>query len=174
MGIVAFAILLFSATACGKEDASQQSQDNDTSKSDAVSESGYAGGFITVEADEDGKLNVPTEGITETATYVNYETDGNIVQLILVKGTDGVIRTVFNTCQVCNPSPNAYFVQNGDTFTCQNCGNKFSTDQLGVLKGGCNPAVVEELEETDDNIIIASAYLEQYSGNFASWQGPTE
>ena len=44
----------------------------------------------------------------------------------------------FNTCQVCNPSPKAYFVQNGKNFICQNCKNSlksyYTDEYLELIK----------------------------------------
>ena len=131
--------------------------------------------FQTVKANEEGNLVIDTGNISRDATFVNYEAvDGTTIQFIVVKASDGSIRTTFNTCQACNPSPKAYFEQMEDTFICQNCGNVFKTDQVGVEKGGCNPAIIEEKEQTNQSVIISASYIDQYAGNFATWMGPTE
>ena len=82
------------------------------------------------------------------------------------------VRIAFNTCQACNPAPNAYFVQVGEYLQCQNCGNKFHIDKIGEEKGGCNPAPVEEKEETDNQIIIDKDYVATYKEKFENWNGP--
>ena len=71
---------------------------------------------------------INTNSITKTVTFVNYKLDDITIQFIVVKRSDGTIGIAFNTCQVCNPSPNAYFIQKGDYFECQNCGNRFTID----------------------------------------------
>lgn len=129
--------------------------------------------YITLEANEDDMVVIDTKEITETATFVNYDVDGAIIQLIVVRDEDDTVRVAFNTCQSCSPAPQAYFVQNGDSFVCQNCGNAFSTSQIGEERGGCNPMPVEELTETDDSIEIPASYLDEYAEAFANWQGPT-
>lgn len=129
--------------------------------------------YITAEADASGNIVIDTAGVTETARYVNYYSSGSIVQLILVRGSDGAVRVSLNTCQACTPSPMAYFVQDGDWFICQNCLNAFATDQVGLEQGGCNPTPVEEKTITDGIITIPAAYLDQYSAAFSLWQGPT-
>lgn len=130
--------------------------------------------FIEAVKGEDGNVVIEIADISETASFVNYDAGGVTVQLIVVKASDGTIRTTFNTCQTCNPAPMAYFVQEGDYFICQNCGNRFSRDEIGLEKGGCNPAPVEEKEEEAGKFLIAAEYLEAFQGNFENWKGPTE
>lgn len=130
--------------------------------------------FVQAEVNEDGNIVIDTSNISSDATFVNYEVDGVIIQLIAVQASDGSVRMSFNTCQSCNPSPRAYFIQQEDVFICQNCGNRFTADQVGVERGGCNPAPVEATQDEDGNFVIEAAYLDQYKNNFASWQGVTE
>lgn len=128
--------------------------------------------FITIEANEDGKIIIDTTNITANVTFVNYEIDNVIIQFVVVRGTDGNVRIAFNTCQACNPSPNAYFKQVGEYLQCQNCGNKFHIDKIGIEKGGCNPAPVEEKEVKDNEIIIDQDYVNSYKTKFENWNGP--
>ena len=133
-----------------------------------------AGPYIAAEDDGSGNIIIDTSGITETARYINYESGGSTIQLIAVRASSGEVRICLNTCQACTPSPMAYFIQDGNQFICQNCLNAFATDQLGLEHGGCNPTPIEEKTVSSDQIIIPTAYLDQYSANFANWRGPTE
>lgn len=123
--------------------------------------------FITV---ANGKDVVITESeITSTATYYNYEVDGYIIQIFAVKASDGTIRVVFNTCGACNPSPNSYFIQKGEYFECQNCGNKFHIDEIGLTKTfGCSPIVILDEDKVVENgtITISSDFVETYKSKF--------
>lgn len=130
--------------------------------------------YIEAVVNEDGNIVIDTEQITKKASYINYPVGDVTIQLIVVRASDDTIRIAFNTCQSCNPAPMAYFVQEGDSFICQNCGSSFSTAQVGVERGGCNPAPVDAEMTQDGTLVIDSAYLQQYQGNFVSWQGPTE
>lgn len=130
--------------------------------------------FITVEADDEEKIVINTETINSVATFVNYEVDGVIIQFIVVRGTDGKVRIAFNTCQACNPSSNAYFIQKGECLECQNCKNKFHIDKIGEEQGGCNQTPVEEKEETDNQIIISQKYADSYREKFENWNGPIQ
>ncbi len=158
------AIVILSLIGCSK-----------TTDETTVQEKENKNTYQTVKANEEGNVVIDTTNISKDATFVNYETaDGTIIQFIVVKASDGSIRTTFNTCQACNPAPKAYFEQKGDTFVCQNCGNVFRTDQVGIEKGGCNPANIEEREQTDQSVIISASYIDQYAGNFSTWKGPTQ
>lgn len=162
--------------AASKEAASQKEASGDEAEpgSEGDAEDAATPQYIDAAADEDGNIRIDMEEITEEASYINYPVEDVTIQLIAVRAKDGTVHTAFNTCQICNPSPLAYFVQEGDSFTCQNCGNRFTTEEVGVRRGGCNPAPIEEKKEQDGEIVIDSGYLEQYQGNFAGWQGPTE
>lgn len=149
---------IFSLTGCKNDSETKEETSNNN--------------FITVESNEEGKIIINTEDITSDVTFVNYEVDDVVIQFIVVRGTDEKVRIAFNTCQACNPSPNAYFIQVGEYLQCQNCGNKFHIDKIGIEKGGCNPTPVEEREEKDDAIIIDQDYVDSYKTKFENWNGP--
>jgi len=112
---------------------------------------------------------INTDEITDNAMYYNYEVDDTIIQIFAFKASDGTIRTAFNTCGACNPSPNAYFIQKGDYFECQNCGNRFHRDEVGLTKTfGCSPISILDEDKTIDgkNIIISSNFIETYKERF--------
>lgn len=154
--IFIFIISIFSLTACSNKEDKEETKNK----------------FITVEANNEGKIVIDTKDITKTATFVNYEVDNVIIQFIVVRGTDGAVRIAFNTCQACNPSSNAYFVQKGEYLECQNCKNKFHIDKIGEEIGGCNPAPVSKKEELDNQIIIDASYIDTYKEKFENWNGP--
>lgn len=110
--------------------------------------------------------------LNEGASFVGFETGGKEGEFIVVKEEDGALRVALNTCQVCNGSPYAYFVQEGDKFICQNCGNPFSYEDIGVRKGGCNPiplGVTEEAKE-DGTVILPAELMEQCADYFNNWK----
>lgn len=65
----------------------------------------------------------------------------------------------------------AYFVQEGDYFVCQNCKTKFSIDEIGIAKGGCNPAPVSKKIDENGKITISKEYIESYKEKFENWKG---
>jgi len=120
----------------------------------------------------DGDLVIPLSGITQKASFYQYNVNGTKLEVIAVKAPDGSIRTAFNTCQVCYSSGKGYYVQQGDYLVCQNCGNRFKADQVEVSKGGCNPVPIFNADKTVDgtNITISKAYLEKSKAIFANWK----
>jgi uncharacterized membrane protein len=73
------------------------------------------------------------------------------MEVLAVKAPDGTIRTAFNTCQVCFGSGRGYYKQEGKTLVCQNCGNRFSLDDVEKVRGGCNPVPILENEKQEDD-----------------------
>lgn len=122
---------------------------------------------------EDGSaVVIDTEKVGPTASFFAYEVDGVTVELFAVAAADGTVRLVLNTCQVCNGSPYAYFVQQKDGFVCQNCRNYFSTLQVGLVSGGCNPVpITEEYYSVEDkNICIPTEFLTVNAVRFKNWK----
>ena len=139
-----------------------------TQKSNTKSTQSTENKTINLEADESGNIVINTTNIGSKATFYNYNADGTTIRLFAVKASDGTIRMAFNTCQVCNPSPKAYFVQNGKNFICQNCKNSFATDNIGKERGGCNPIPITTDERIDgeNTITITKQFIESYKENF--------
>lgn len=77
---------------------------------------------------ENGEISIDADTLTSNPMYINYDSNGTNIQLIAVKGSDGTPRLSLNTCQVCNPSPMAYFKEQNGRLVCQNCGNVFTID----------------------------------------------
>ena len=93
------------------------------------------------------------------------------LQFVVLRGSDGKVRIAFNTCQACNPSPLAYFVQKGEYLEYQNCGNRFHIDKVGLERGGCNPALVEEKEDGYQQMVMDTDYVSSYKEKFRNWKG---
>lgn len=119
-----------------------------------------------------GDVVIDESALSETATFYDYDANGTVVELFAVKASDGTARLALNTCQVCNGSPYAYFIQQDNVFICQNCKNAFARDKIGLERGGCNPAPITQTDYQveDGNIIISAEFLEQYAQNFKNWK----
>ncbi len=154
----------------GKNNDNKTNSNNtlSTQKSNTKSTQSTENKTINLEADELGNIVIDTTNIGSKATFYNYNADGTTIRLFAVKASDGTIRMAFNTCQVCNPSPKAYFVQNGKNFICQNCKNSFATDNIGKERGGCNPIPITTDERIDgeNTITITKQFIESYKENF--------
>ena len=150
---------------------SQQSGSQAGSSNSGQASSTSAAAFVTP-TPQDGAISVNVADLTEAPTFVNYDANGTTVQLIAGIASDGTARIALNTCQVCNPSPKAYFAQNGSRLVCQNCGNKFTMDDVGDAASGCNPTQVE-FTESNGVITVPTSALDAEAKAFAKWQGPT-
>lgn len=159
--IVCGAIAISVLAACGKAQNGQAAASGQTES---------AGQYVNAE----GSIIVPVEDISDKAIFVDSEYNGRTIEVILVKDTSGDIRCAFNTCQVCQGSPQAYYEQQGDAFVCQNCGNVFSVDQIGDEKGGCNPVPVEDVKLTDETVTISNEALQSAYDDFANWKGSNQ
>ena len=122
---------------------------------------------------EDGTaLVIDTAALSESASFFDYDVDGTTVELFAVMASDGTVRLALNTCQVCNGSPYAYFVQEGDYFICQNCQNHFASTQVGLVSGGCNPVPIteEDYSQQDGTILVPVEFLRANAGRFTNWK----
>lgn len=128
-------------------------------------------GAVTISSGE--SLVIPTADITTDASFFPVEVDGTRMEIIAVKDSEGNIRTAFNTCQICYDSGRGYYVQSGNYLVCQNCGNRFSMDQVEIESGGCNPWPIfaENKTVTADEISISYDFLVEAQGIFANWKG---
>jgi uncharacterized membrane protein len=124
----------------------------------------------SVIADRD--LVIQTEDITENALFFPVDIDGTRIEVLAVKTQDGIIRTAFNTCQVCYASGRGYFEQVGTVLVCQNCGRRYRMNQVERQAGGCNPVPIfpENKTVTDSTITISLEYLKKAKSIFASWK----
>ena len=125
-----------------------------------------------ISVNTEGDLIIKKSEVTEKVKFYGYEDGDTYMEVIAVKATDGTVRTALNTCQVCFDSGRGYYVQQGDTVVCQNCGNIFKIDDIQVIKGGCNPVPIMEEDKIEDaeNITIASSYLSANKEYFTYWK----
>jgi uncharacterized membrane protein len=120
---------------------------------------------------QDNQLKIAKTELSDHVKFINYDSNGTTIQLIAVIASDDTYRLSLNTCQSCNPSPRAYFNENAGKLVCQNCGNAFTADDVGVSSSGCHPMNIE-YEEDENFIIVAADVLDGYQSAFAHWQGP--
>ena len=115
-------------------------------------------------------LVIPISEISETAKFFPVTADGTKMEIVAVTAPDGTIRTAFNTCQVCNGSPRAYFVQQDITLQCQACGNRFPMTRVGIDAGGCNPVPIfdEDKTVTAESITVSYETLQANAYRFPS------
>jgi uncharacterized membrane protein len=88
-----------------------------------------------------GVVTIPVAKISDgTAHYYRLADGGKELAFFVVKGSDGVIHTAFDACDVCFKEKKGY-VQQGDQMLCKNCNQKFAISRIGAASGGgCNPS----------------------------------
>lgn len=104
----------------------------------------------------------PVSEITETAKHYSYTymlsaTLKKDLEYIIVKASNGDVKTVFNACDVCYPAHKGYS-QSGTELRCNNCGNRFAIDGLGGSNTGgtCNPGYLPHTIQGDQLVINVS------------------
>ncbi|MCD8040829.1 MAG: DUF2318 domain-containing protein [Clostridia bacterium] len=122
-----------------------------------------------VETDEGG-IVIDTTTVTSTATFYDITIDGLTVEIFAVLASDNTVRVAFNTCQVCNGSKKAYFVQSGNYMVCQNCKSKISIDTVGKSSNSCSPVPVKAYSLSNGIITVSQTYLEGNVSLFKKWK----
>ena len=89
---------------------------------------------------ENGKLYIPLKQVSYGAAhYFTVNSNGKEIKFFVLKSRDGVVRAAFDACDVCFPEKKGYR-QEGEFMICNNCGQKFHSSRINVVKGGCNPS----------------------------------
>lgn len=152
-------------------------EENDTNSgsSDSASEDSNDDSAISDNAQVITKgefLVIPTAEITETAIFYPITVDGTSMEVFVIKASDGIIRTAFNTCQMCYTSGKGFYIQEGKYLVCQNCGSRFTADDVEVVTGGCNPLpiLVADKTVTSDSISISYDVLKEHCDYFKYWK----
>ena len=109
---------------------------------------------------------IPADQITDQMQIFEYDAKGTTVRFIVVRGSDGEIRTAYNACDVCGGAKG--YRQEGHDIVCNNCGKSFQINGLGTQnKGyGCWPSFLSHKEE-NGNIVLDTAELEVGAYRFA-------
>lgn len=162
-------VLAINLTGCGSKTEKQevtateteitQGSDNVQNESEGAVEATLA----------DGNLQVAQTSLGAQVAFIDYDSNGTAMQVMLYKDSDGTVHGALNTCQVCAGSPYAYFEQEGNEVVCQNCGNHFAVEAIGDVHGGCNPVPLE-LSEDGDQVLIETASLDEQADAFANWK----
>lgn len=136
-------------------DTQAASSENTTAKDITTTVDGSAENFTSIK--KGGYLAIPIADLSQTASFYKADLDGTEVEIVALKDSKGNLRTAFNACQVCYSSGKGYYVQDGNYLVCQNCGNSFTIDQVGIASGGCNPWPILDSDRTvtDDEIQIS-------------------
>ena len=121
--------------------------------------------------DAEGNLTIHAGRVAGEPVFIPLLAGGRRMELLAIRGGDGMVRLAFNTCQVCSGSPRAYFVQQESGVVCRNCGNFFPAEQVGIASQGCNPLAVPGVEATaSGDIVVPAAVLAAHADAFRNWK----
>lgn len=113
------------------------------------------GGPEVVSAAQDGKVRFAAADFNDgKAKFYRFKGQSGPIDFFVVRSHDGVIRSAFDTCDVCYKALKGYR-QEGDDMVCNNCDQRFKTDMINVVKGGCNPAPLNR-QQVGDTIVIST------------------
>jgi len=101
-----------------------------------------------------GFLKIPVKEINDGKAH-HFQVkavDGTMVTFFTLKSRDGIIRAAIDACDVCYKAGKGYY-QDGDFMVCINCGQRFASARINVVKGGCNPAPLKRVV-TGDQLVI--------------------
>jgi len=105
----------------------------------------------------DKDLTIPLNEVSDgKAHYYAIDLDGKEIRFFVVRSKDGIIRAAFDACDVCYKSKKGYS-QQGDFMVCNNCGMRFHSTRINVVKGGCNPSPLQRRTEGENLIISLDA-----------------
>jgi len=102
---------------------------------------------------QDGLVRIAASDLADgRAHFYTLQGSQKAIPFFLLKSSDGVIRAAFNACDVCFLAKKGYH-QEGDEMVCNNCGSRFPSNQINVVRGGCNPSPLTR-EVQGDTVII--------------------
>jgi uncharacterized membrane protein len=118
-------------------------------------------GFKTVTA-EAGMVKIPLSEVNDGQAHFYKYNGRKPVNFFVLRSSDGVIRAAFDACDVCFKERKGYR-QEGDLMVCNNCGQRFPSVKINVLRGGCNPAPLDRVVQ-GENLVLRASDIE--SGGF--------
>ena len=130
-----------------------------------------ASGNAVAEPDGEGNLVIYADRLSpDQVSFIRISEDSRI-ELLARLGDDGTVKAALGTCQSCNGSPNAYYVQIEQYLRCNNCKLVFQLNILDSPGGGCHPISIDSeviLSQDESGIVIdRTALLEKYEYLFA-------
>jgi uncharacterized membrane protein len=105
---------------------------------------------------QNNEVRIPLSSVDDgEAHYYFNNSDGVEIKFFVLKSSDDIIRAAFDACDVCFEEKKGYY-QDGDEMVCRNCGLRFPSIKINVIKGGCNPAPLNRIIDGTDLLIMMS------------------
>lgn len=125
---------------------------------------------VKAAVDADGSLAIPVSFFDEGVQQIDLVSGDTAMQLLAHMGSDGLPKLSWNTCQVCNGSPYAYFEYMNGLLICKNCGNAFPVDSIGGENMGCYPWSVSEYTVDETTVTVPADVIAAMEPNFKNWR----
>jgi len=106
-----------------------------------------------------GAVSIPVTKVSDgKAHFYRFNDGAKDIDFVVVKGSDGALRTSFDACYTCFHAKKGY-EQKGDVLVCKNCNRQFAIDRIGPhAVGGCNPSYLRS-QVKGSNITFTAADL---------------
>jgi len=125
---------------------------------------GETGKFVTVNANQ-GQILIPVTEVSDgKAHFFTYKKDATDVNFLVIKSSDGQIRAALDTCDVCFRGRMGYR-QEGESMVCNKCNQRFHSNLINEIRGGCNPVPLQRAV-IDGKVAIPEAELIQGAAYF--------
>jgi uncharacterized membrane protein len=125
---------------------------------------GGSGKYPTVKASQ-GQVSLQAAEIADgKAHFYTYRSGETDVNFLVVKSADGQIRAAIDSCVVCFRGRMGYR-QEGDYMVCNKCNQRFHTNLINEVKGGCNPVPLARAL-VGDRLLIPESELAQGAAYF--------
>ncbi|MFR5794348.1 MAG: hypothetical protein ACLUI3_01395 [Christensenellales bacterium] len=100
-----------------------------------------------------GDMTIALDTLGETPAFADGTIDGQPMQVIAVRDSDGTVRLSYNTCQVCQGSPWAYSSCKTASLSARTAATLFP---FRYRQGGygCMPLMVPAYTLTDTSVVI--------------------
>ncbi len=95
------------------------------------------------------QFTIPLKNVSEKAKYFKTVVSGVPVRFFVMKSSDGIIRSALDACDTCAYTMKGYH-QEGDDMVCNNCGQRFPSVKINIVKGGCNPVPLDNRIEGNE------------------------
>ncbi len=98
-------------------------------------------GCIAIGGTEGVSIALTQLGRGEAKLFCYHGAGGDKIRLILARGNDGAVHSVFDACHQCYAYRRGYRLSR-DGLVCRVCGNRYSVDRMMVGQASCVPVSV--------------------------------
>ncbi|MEW5975733.1 MAG: DUF2318 domain-containing protein [Acidobacteriota bacterium] len=102
------------------------------------------GQAVSIQAPAAGDVRIPLAELDGgQARFFRYRLPNDReVEFFALKAADGAYRAAFNACDVCYEGRQGYR-QDGNAMVCRKCSQQFPSQQINLVRGGCNPVPLD-------------------------------